>query len=215
MRFDLISGTGGVVRFPTERRAKPTLLGLRELAPREDLAAAMADERAETRNICAGWAGDEGAPDTLAEAAEAFGTLLKALEFGMGQEAALAHLRGLVATQVEQAHVLCWAYRDAEAAAKEAEATLRAARTSGAEAFTDAAANAPRFRELRDQVRRTRTVWTQQALVARAATDMALGAQAALDFHEHGTPWQRTGEDNGDWLPDRTTKTRERQDEPA
>lgn len=205
MRFDLIPGTGGVVRFPTERRAKPTLLGLRELAPREDLAAAMADERAETRSVCH-WASDEGAPDTLAEAAEAFGTLLKALEFGMGQEAALAHLRGLVATQVEQAHALCWAYRDAEAAAEAAEATLRAARTSGAEAFAD---------KLREQVRRTRTVWTQQALAARAATDAALGAQAALDFHEHGTPWQRTGEDNGDWLPDRATKTRERQDEPA
>ncbi len=58
MKFDLIPGTGGVVRFPTERRAKPTLLGLRELAPREDLAAAMADERA----------GDDRAPDTMAEA---------------------------------------------------------------------------------------------------------------------------------------------------
>ena len=29
MEFDLIPGTGGVVRFPTERRAKPTLLRLR------------------------------------------------------------------------------------------------------------------------------------------------------------------------------------------
>ena len=180
MRFDLISGTGGVVRFPTERRAKPTLLGLRELAPRE-LAEA-------------------------AEAAEAFSTLSKALEFGMGQKAALVHLRGLVATHVEQAHALCWAYRDAEAAAEKAEATLRAARASGAEAFADG---------LREQVRRTPTVWTEQALAARAATDAALGAQAALDYHEHGTPWQRTGADNGDWLPDRATKARERQDEPA
>ena len=196
MRFDLLPGTGSVVRFPTERRARPTLLGLRELAPREDLALAMADERAETRSICAGWDGDEGAPDTLAEAAEAFSTLLKALEFGMGQEAALAHLRGMVATQVEQAHALCWAYRDAEAEAEEAEATLWAARMSGAEAFAD---------ELREEVRRTRTLWTQQALAARAA----------LDDHEHGTPWQHTGKDNGDWLPDRATKARERQDEPA
>ena len=202
MRFDLLPGTGSVVRFPTERRARPTLLGLRELAPREDLALAMADERAETRSICAGWDGDEGAPDTLAEAAEAFSTLLKALEFGMGQEAALAHLRGLVATQVEQAHALCWAYRDAA----EADATLRAARMSGAEAFADG---------LREEARRTRTLWTQQALAARAATDAALGAQAALDYHEHGTTWQHTGEDNGDWLQDRATKARERQDEPA
>ena len=96
--------------------------------------------------------------------------------------------------------------RHAEAAAEKAETMLRAARTSGAEAFAG---------KLHEQVRRTRTVWTQQALAARAATDMALGAQAALDFHEHGTPWQRTGEDNGDWLPDKPMKSRERQDEPA
>ena len=205
MRFDLISGTGGVVRFPTEQRVKPTLLGLRELAPREDLAAAMADERAEMQGVCR-WAGDNGAPDTMAEAAEAFTGLLKALAFGMGQEAALAHLRGLVGTQVEQAHALCWKYRDAEAAAEKAEAMLRAARASGAEAFMDG---------LREQVRRTRTVWTQQALAARAATDAALGAQAALDFHQYGTPWQHAGEDNGDWLPDRAMTARERQDEPV
>jgi len=193
MKFDLIPGTGGVVRFPTERRARPTLLGLRELAPRSDLAAAMADERA----------GDDRAPDTMAEAVEAFSALLKALEFGMGQEAALAHLRGLVATQVAQAHALCWEYRDAEAAA---EAALRAARESGAGAFAD---------ELRERVRRTRAVWTQQALAARAATDAALGAQAALDYHEHGTPWRRTGADNGNWLVEITTEAREREDEPV
>ena len=99
MRFDLIPGSGGVVRFSIERRARPTLLGLRERAPREDLAAAMVDEHA----------GDERAPDTMAEAVEAFTRLLEALEFGMGREAALAHLRGLVAMQVEQAHALCWA----------------------------------------------------------------------------------------------------------
>jgi len=192
MKFDLIPGTGGVVRFPTERRAKPTLLGLRELAPREDLAAAMADDRA----------GDDRAPDTMAEAVEAFSTLLKAMEFGMGREAALAQLRGLVATQVAQAHALCCKYCDAEAEAEEAEATLRAARASGAEAFADGP---------REQVRRTRAAWTQQAL---AATDIALGAQAALDFHEHGTPWRRTGVDNGEWLVERA-EARERQDEPA
>jgi len=195
MKFDLISGTGGVVRFPTERRARPTLPGLRELAPREDLAAAMADERA----------GDERAPDTLAEAVEAFSTLLKALEFGMGREAALAHLRRLVDTQVAQAHALCWEYRDAEAEAEDAEAKLRAARDSGAGTFADG---------LREQVRRTRAAWTQLVLAARAATDMALGAQAALDFHERGTPWRRTGADNGEWLVERA-EARERQDEPA
>jgi len=195
MKFDLIPGTGGVVRFPTERRAKPTLLGLRELAPREDLASAMADDRA----------GDDRAPDTMAEAVEAFSTLLKAMEFGMGREAALAQLRGLVATQVVQAHALCWEYRDAEAEAEEAGATLRAARASGAEAFADGP---------REQVRRTRVVWTQRALAARAAADMALGAQAALDFHEHGTPWRRTSVDNGEWLVERA-EARERQDEPA
>lgn len=195
MRLDLVPGTGGVVRFPTERRAKPTLTALCDLAPREDLAAAMADERD----------GNDEAPDTLAQTVAAFTTLLDTLEFPMGRDAALAHLRGLVAPLVAQAHALCWAYQDAEAEAEDAQAKLRAAKRSGAGAFAD---------RLDDEVRRTRTAWTERALAARAATDAALGAQAALDWHEHGTPWRRTGVDTGDWLPD-TPRVRTRQDEPA
>jgi len=86
MKYDLLPGTDGVVRFPTERRARPTLLTIQELAPRADLAAAMADERA----------GDEQPPDTMAVVAESFTTLAKTLEFSMGQTAALTYLRAVV-----------------------------------------------------------------------------------------------------------------------
>jgi len=36
----------------------------------------------------------------------------------------------------------------------------------------------------------------------------------AGDFHEHGTPWRRTGVDHGEWLVE-MAEVRERQDEPA
>ena len=65
MDIDHLPGTGGVVRFPVERRAKPTLMLAEELAPRSDLADAMADE----------WANGEDRPDTLARTVEAFTAL--------------------------------------------------------------------------------------------------------------------------------------------
>jgi len=197
MKYDLLPGTDGVVRFPTERRARPTLLAVQELAPRSDLAAAMADERA----------GGDQPPDTMAVVAEAFTTLVKTLEFSMGQAAALAQLRAQVDVQVKQAHALCWTYRDAEMAAEEAGERLRAAKASGAEAYADG---------LCEQVRRTRAVWAEATLAARAAVDAAMGAQGALDYHELGKPWRRaTGVENGEWLVERALKFRERQDEPA
>jgi len=196
MKYDLLPGTDGVVRFPTERRARPSLLGIQELAPRSDLAAAMADERA----------GDEQPPDTMAVVAEAFTTLALTLEFSMGQTAALTYLRAVVEVQVREAHALCWEYRDAEAAAEEVSEKLRAGKASGADAYADG---------LREQVRRTRAIWTETALAARAAADAALGAQGALDYHELGTPWRRmTGTEHGEWLVEQA-KAWERQDEPA
>lgn len=78
MEIDQRFGTDGVVRFPVERRAKPTLALVEELAPRPDLADAMADERA----------GGEDRPDTLVQVVDAFTTLAETLEFSMGAEAA-------------------------------------------------------------------------------------------------------------------------------
>jgi len=103
MEIDHLPGKDGVVRFPVERRAKPTLMLAEELAPRQDLADAMADERAN----------GEGRPDTLATVVEAFTSLAEALEFSMGVEASLAHLRAMNEVQVERACTLGWASRDA------------------------------------------------------------------------------------------------------
>jgi len=97
MDIDHLPGTDGVVRFPVERRAKPTLLLAEELAPRQDLAEAMADERAN----------GEGHPDTLVQAVDAFTKLAETLEFSMGVEAALAHLRAM--NQVQVSGPACWA----------------------------------------------------------------------------------------------------------
>ena len=201
MEIDHLPGTGSVVRFPVERRAKPTLLLAEELAPGSDLADAMADERAS----------GEGRPDTLAQAVEAFTTLAETLEFSMGVDAALAHLRAMNAVQVERACTLGWAYRDAEAAAEQAELKLKNAKAAGFNGLLDG---------LDEQIRRTRSKWTACALAARAATDAAWGAKEALDCHERGEPWRRsTGEENGMLLLDLKemldARRRAREDEPV
>ena len=142
MKLELLPGTGGVVRFPAERRAKPTLALAEELAPRPDLAGAMADE----------WANGEGRPDTLAQAAQAFTMLAEALEFSMGVDDALVHLRAMNEVQVQRACALGWAYFDAEAAAEAAaEAERRRAeerrRARAAAAERERRAAAERARE--------------------------------------------------------------------
>lgn len=202
MEIDHLPGTDGVVlRFPVERRAKPTLMLAEELAPRQDLAEAMADERA----------GGEGRPDTLVQAVDAFTTLAETLEFSMGAEAALAHLRAMNQVQVERACALGWAYRDAEVAAEQAELQLRSARAAGYDGLLG---------EMHEQAQRSRSEWTACALVARATADAARGAKEALDCHERGEPWQRlTGEENGLFLLDLQdmldARRRKREAEPA
>ena len=201
MEIDHLPGTDGVVRFPVERRAKPTLLLAEELAPRQDLAEAMADERA----------GGEGHPDTLAQTVDAFTRLAEALEFSMGVEASLAHLRAMNEVQVGRACALGWAYRDAEAAAEQAELRLRNAKAAGYDGLLG---------ELHERVRRSRAEWMACALAARAAADAARGAQEALDCHERGELWRRrTGEENGLFLLEMKdmldARRRERENEPA
>jgi hypothetical protein len=198
------------MRFPVERRARPTLMLAEELAPRSDLADAMADELAETRSVCR-WANGEGRPDTLAHVVNAFTALAETLEFSMGVDAALAHLRAMNAVQVERACTLGWAYRDAEAAAEAAALKLKDAKAAGYGGVLDG---------LQEQARRTRSVWTAWALAARAAADAARGAQEALDCHERGEPWRRsTGEENGMLLLDLKgmldARRDVREDEPA
>ena len=210
MTIDHLSGTDGVVRFPVERRARSTLALAEELAPRSDLADAMADELAETQGVCR-WANGEGHPDTLVQTVDAFTKLAEALEFSMGAEAALAHLRAMNEVQVGRACALGWAYRDAEAATEQAELRLRKAKAAGYDGLLG---------ELHEQVRRSRSEWTTCALAARAAADAARGAQEALDCFEHGEPWRRrTGEENGLFLLDLQdmldARRREREDEPA
>ena len=188
---------------------KPNHLSLAEIAARLAEAHGVL---AETRSVCR-WAGSEKRPGTLVQAAEAFTTLAGTLEFSVGVDAALAHLRALNAVQVERACTLGWAFRDAEAAeqAKQADLRLGTAKAAGYDGLLG---------ELHEQVRRTRSTWTTCALAARAAADVARGAQEALDFFERGEPWRRrTGEKNGLFLLDLQdmldARRRERKSEPA
>ncbi len=198
MKLDLLPGTGGVVRFPAERRGKPTLALAEELAPRSDLADAMADE----------WANGEGRPDTLAQAVQAFMLLAETLEFSMGVDAALAHLRAMNEVQVQRACALGWEFHDAEAAVEAAVIRLKDAKAAGFGGLLD---------RRHEEARRSRALWTAAALAARAATDAARGAKQALDCHERGEPWRRsrTGVENGLFLIDAARPARPLQDEPA
>lgn len=197
MRLELLPGTGGVVHFPAERRATPTLALAEELAPRQDLAGAMADE----------WANGEERPDTLAQAAQAFTMLAEALEFSMGVDDALVHLRAINEVQVQRACTLGWAYRDAEDAAEAVTAQLKGAKAAGFGGLLD---------RRHEEVRRSRALWTAAALAARAATDAARGAKEALDCHDRGEPWRRrTGAENGLFLIGAARAVRKRQDESA
>jgi len=113
--------------------------------------------------------------------------------------------------QVERACTLGWAYRDAEAAAEQAELQLRNAKAAGYDGLLG---------ELHEQIRRKRAKWTACALAARAAADAVRGAQEALDCHGRGEPWwRRTGEENGVLLFELKdmldARRREREDEPA
>lgn len=198
MDIDHLPGTGGVVRFPVERRAKPTLMLAEELAPRSDLADAMADERAN----------GEDRPDTLTQTVEAFTALATALEFSMGVDPALEHLRAMNEVQVQRACTLGWAYRDAEAAAEKAELQLKNAKSAGFDGLLGG---------LHEQVRRSRALWTACALAARAAADAARGAKEALDCHESGEVWRRhrTGDENGEFLLEAALSFRKPGGEPA
>ena len=121
--------------------------------------------------------------------------LAEALEFGMGADAALLHLRAMNAVQVERACALGWAYRDAEAASETAAAELKDARGAGFGGLLD---------RRHETARRSRALWMASALGARAATDAARGAKEALDCHESGEPWRRrTGNENGLFLIER------------
>ena len=198
MKLDLLPGTGGVVRFPAERRAKPTLALAEELAPRSDLTDAMADERAN----------GEGRPHTMGQAVQAFTLLAEALEFSMGVDAALAYLRAMNEVQVQRACALGWEYRDAEAAADEAVTRLQDAKAAGFGGLLE---------RRHEEVRRSRALWTAAALAARAATDAARGATQALYCHERGEPWRRsrTGVENGLFLINAFRPARPLPDEPA
>lgn len=137
MRIDLLPGTGNVVRFPAERRARPTLSLLREIAP-------------DPRQV--GLAADlHGIPHPVADLrddtdAATAGHIRDHVLSGPG-DARQAALRALLEPQLAQAVAACWDARDALAAAGDVWRAVERAQAAGsphAEAMEQEAAELSR-----------------------------------------------------------------------
>lgn len=169
MRIELVAGTGNVVRFPVERRARPTLELLRDITPdvRELLLLAESFDLgvpgAELR-----YAVDEEMADYILNHVRP--------EPGPARRAAL---EGLLAPLVERAIAACRAAHDASLAATEAQQRVVAAHSEGGYWLEPIEEKADRL-----------TVSAAQLLVeAYIRTEEAEGAARAVGLAKRGEPW--------------------------
>ena len=154
MAVELVSDRSNVLLFPTVRRESPSVELVARLAPPRSLVDTLIAERGGTHH------------DAYAGFAREFAHQVRALEAGLGRDAATIRLRGLVDAHVAHAAEICRAYQEAadRLVRKEVE-TAQAVRVSPQAKTALEAARA----ELRGR-----------AIAARVAADGALGAAAAL-----------------------------------
>lgn len=143
-----------VLRFPVEKRERPSVELLVQSAPSRSLVDTLIAER-----------GDEPS-DVQADFARAFRKLASALGSGCGRDEAVARLRHLVDAHLAHAIEVCRAYQSA--ADRMVALEVQAARAERVPVGIRLALDAAQA-EFRDR-----------AIVARAAADAALGAASAL-----------------------------------
>ena len=98
MAVELVSDRSNVVPFPAVRRESPSVELVARLAPPRSLVDTLIAERG-------------GAPhDAYAGFAREFAHQVRALEAGLGRDAATIRLRGLVDAHVAHAAEICRAY---------------------------------------------------------------------------------------------------------
>jgi hypothetical protein len=154
MEFGSSSDASKVVRFPVERRARPSVELVARLAPPRSLVDTLIAERGEAPH------------DVQAGFAREFAYQARALEAGHGRDEAIIRLRRLVDAHVAHAAEVCQTYQDA--ADRMVSMEVEVAR---AERVPSPALRA--LLSVRAEVR-------GRAIAARAAADGALGAAAAL-----------------------------------
>ncbi len=143
-----------VVRFPLERRERPSVELLIRIAPSRSLVDTFIAER-----------GDE-TRDVQGEFARAFGSLARTLGLGCGQDDVVVRLRHLVDAHLGHAIEVCRGYQSA--ADRMVALEVQAAKAERVPLALRLALDAAQA-EFRDR-----------AIVARAAADAALGAASAL-----------------------------------
>jgi len=154
MAVELVSDRSNVVPFPAARRESPSVELVARLAPPRSLVETLIAERGGAHHDAyAGFVGE-------------FAHQVRALEVGLGRDAATIRLRGLVDAQVAHAMEICCGYQ--EAADRLVRKEVETARAPKVSPQTRTALEAARA-ELRGR-----------AIAARVAADGALGAAAAL-----------------------------------
>lgn len=143
-----------VVRFPMEKRERPTVELLIRIAPSRSLVDTFVAERG------------EDPPDVQAEFARAFGSLGRVLGLGCGRDEAVVRLRHLVDAHLGHAADVCRAYQGA------------ADRMVGLEVQAAKADRVPLA--LRLALDAAQVEFRDRAIVARAVVDAAMGAASAL-----------------------------------
>ncbi len=175
MRNGTPSLTATVVRFPVERRARPTLELLRELAPNgEEVLAIVATF---------------GLPDPPADArarADA-DTAREIIGDGVASAGSMGVLDRLVEATIARAIVLCWSARDASAAVAEARRQLAQAQKTGV----------GWLERRRSRVAILRTRAAGLVIEAHIAAEQAEGVARAVGFARRGEPWVAMGDDAG------------------
>lgn len=181
MNVDLLPGQDNVVRFPVERRARPTLDLMREIAP-------------DSREVSL-WAegfGLEEPPHDLRRRVDA-----RTAKYIADQvppepgEARRAALEALLAPLVEEAVRACRDAHDAALANAEAQRRRLEAATAGR----------PWAEHLRGRADEAARRAAELLIEAHARCEEAEGAARAVDFARRGEPWRpHDPREVGEWL---------------
>ncbi len=168
MRIERLSPATNVVRFPIERRARPTLELMRQLAPSaDDLAVLATGHDPEGLHTKARQQADSAAAKQI-------------LECGShGAPVPFDVLDGLLAPAIAEAVSLCWSMQDATTAMLDAQQELSKARRTG-----DGWLDQLRARAAALTVRRAELLTT-----AHARVETAEGIARAVAFARRGEPW--------------------------
>ncbi len=175
MRIDTPSLTATVVRFPVERRARPTLELLRELAPNSQ----------EVLAIVAAF-GLANPPSDVRARADA-GAAADFLVGGVASAGSLPVLDRLADATIARAVGLCWSARDASTAVAEARRQLAQAQRTGVGWLN----------QRRSRLETLRRRAADLLIEAHVAAEQAEGVDRAAGFTRRGEPWVAASDDAG------------------